>query len=117
MVVSGVLAEFMSLWICFMCNFFVGNQPTRLVSILCWGSMIQVKTWLELVFKFYIGPPYVRVVSGVLAEFMSLWICFMCTFFVTMEGGRYLIRSTVSLVHVEKWPFLMARSKVFFGQV
>ena len=35
----------------------------------------------------------------------------MCLFVLDMEGGRCFIRSTVWLVHAEKWPFLVTWSK------
>ena len=37
----------------------------------------------------------------------------MCTFAVVMEEDRCFMRSTVRLVHVVKWTFLMDWSKVF----
>ena len=36
----------------------------------------------------------------------------MCPFSVAMEGVGFFIGSTVRLGHVEKWPFLVACSKV-----
>ena len=38
---------------------------------------------------------------------------FMCNFLVVVDGGRCFMSSNVRLVHVEKWPFLMARRWVF----
>ena len=43
---------------------------------------------------------------------MVFLICFIFPLAVAMEGGRCFIRFAVRLVHVEKWPFLMAWSKV-----
>ena len=66
--------------------------------------MILVKTWLERDSKFFIVS-ILGGVSGVLVDLMFFCICSMCTFFVAMDGGILFIRSTVRLVHVEKWIF------------
>ena len=50
-------------------------------------------------------------VSGVLVDLMFFRICFVGPFTLVMEGGRFFIRSTVRLGHVDKWPFLVAWSK------
>ena len=75
--------------------------------------MILVKTWLERVSNVSIGSPSVGVVSVVLLDLVFFRICFMCHFSVAMEGGRFLIRFTVRLGHVDNRPFSMAWSKVF----
>ena len=85
----------------------------RLVAIICWGSMILVKTWLERVSKVSIGYSSIGVVSGVLVDLMFLSICVMCPFPVVTEFGRCFIGSNVRLGHVDKWPLFMAWSKVF----
>ena len=46
---------------------------------------------------------------------MFFLICFMWPFEVNMEGGMCFMSSTVRLVQVVKWPFLMAWSKVLFN--
>ena len=65
-----------------------GYRAVRLVAILCWRSMMLVKTWLERVSKFFIGPPSVGFVSGVLVDLMFLRIFFMRLFTVATEGSR-----------------------------
>ena len=91
-----------------------GNLPVRSVAIRSWGLMILVKTWLEHVSNIYIGYTVFGGMLSVLVKFMFSLICFMCNFDVAMEGGRCLMSFTVMLGQVVKWPFLMARSKVFF---
>ena len=89
------------------------NWPVRLIAIYCWGSMISVKMWLERVSNVYIGSSSIWGVPGVLVNLMFFRICFMCPFAADMEGGTCFVRSTVRLVHVLKWHFLMAGNKVF----
>ena len=89
-----------------------GNRPVRSVAICCWGLMISEKIWLERVSNVSIGSSSVGGVSGFLVGLMFLHVCFMYPFAMYMELGRWLIRSTVRLGHVLKWPLLMARSKV-----
>ena len=84
----------------------------RLVAILCWVSMIVVKTWLERDSKFSVHYPSVGVVSGVLVDLIFFWILSIYPFVVAMEGGICFISPIVRSVHVEKWLFLMARIKV-----
>ena len=74
--------------------------------------MILLKMWLEHVSNFSIVSYSIGGVSGVLVDLMFFWICFMCHFPVAMYGGRSFIKSTARLVHLEKLPFLVDRSKV-----
>ena len=57
---------------------------------------------------FHWSPFWGGVVSSVLVYLMFFQILSMCPFAVAMDGRICLIRSTVRLVHMEKWPFLMA---------
>ena len=72
-----------------------------------------MKKWLELDSNVSISSSSVAGVSRVLVKFMFFRICFMCPFAADMEGGTCFVRSTVRLVHVLKWHFLMAGNKVF----
>ena len=78
-----------------------------LVNILCWVLMILVKTWLERASNFSIDASSGRVGYSVLVDWMFFLVCFMCTFVVSMYGGRFFVSCTVRLVHVAKWNFLM----------
>ena len=90
-----------------------GNLPVMSFAIRCWVSMILVKTWLECVPNVSIGSYSFGVISRVLVDLIFFRICFVCPFFVVMEGSRCLIISIVRLGHVEKWLLLVAWSKFF----
>ena len=90
-----------------------GNLPVISVAIQCWVSIILVKTWSEHVSNVSIGSSSFGGISRVLVDLMFFRICFMCPFFVAMEGCRCLILSIVRLGHMEKWLLLVAWSKFF----
>ena len=85
----------------------------RSVAIHCWEFLVLAKTWLECVSNVSIDLSSVGGVSGVLVDLVFFPICFVCTFAVSMEGGKCFMRYTVMLENVVKWPFLMAWSNVF----
>ena len=80
-----------------------------LIHFHCLALRIYVfsTTWLEHVYKVFIGSSSVDVVSGVLAGLLFFRIFFMCQYSLATEGCRCFIRSAVRLVYVEKWPFFM----------
>ena len=79
--------------------------------------MILSKTLLERVSNVSIGLYLFVGVPWVLVDLMFFLIYFMWPFSVAVEGGMCFISSTVRLVQVVKWPFLMAWSKVFFTRL
>ena len=74
--------------------------------------MILVKSWLGLTSNFFIIVFSDEVGFGVLSPWMFFRICLVCPFAMAMDDGRSFICSTISLVHVEKTPFLMAWKRV-----
>ena len=55
----------------------------------------------------------VRGVSGVVVDLMVFLVLFMCPFSVDMARGGCFMMSTVMLVNVVSFPFLVAWSNVF----
>ena len=79
--------------------------------------MILSKTLLERVSNVSIGLYLFVGVPWVLVDLMFFLIYFMWPFSVAVEGGMCFISSTMRLVQVVKWTFLISWSKVLLTEL